>query len=212
MTALFSAEIHSGDVNLAPLGEHYGDWECCMVRIDNKSKQMSGAWLSQHSAGQMFYQNDLKAFQRVNGNQIVVYSSRNGHAVYSGRGGNYTEHRSYGLGALGTGLEFDLRNDTADGGHELNCGQKYDIISADWLNYKEPNWVNYYNRWGPEGSTTHMSADTVANIFKAAFGWLSIIAFPTLQIIGGVVLSFFVKDDVNGPVGPKTKSTWHGAY
>jgi hypothetical protein len=211
---VFDTIAHSGDPNLAPLGEHFGDWECCMIRIDNSSKQMIGAWLSQHSSGQMFSPADLGQFQRVNGQQIVVYSSRNGHAVYAHPGSNYTEHRKYPDPGIPAGIEFFLRNDAADGGRSLDCAKNYQIISADWLGstFPEPQWVNYPYRWGPEGAVTHMNPGTVSDILYSALGWLSYLASPIIQVIAGYILSVFVKDDVNGPAGPKTKSTWTGGY
>ena len=210
---LFDTIVHSGDPNLAPMGEHYGDWECCMIRIDNGSKAMIGAWLSQHSGGQMFNPSQLGQFKRT-GQQINIYSSRNGHAVYAQTGGNYTEHRKYPDPAIPAGIEFFLRNDTADGGKSLDCGKNYQIVSADWLGsaFPEPQWLNYPYRWGPEGATTHMSPSTVADILKAALGWLGTFAAPILQVIAGYILSIFVTDDVNGPEGPKRKSTWTGGY
>jgi hypothetical protein len=184
-----------------------------MIRIDNGSKAMIGAWLSQHSGGQMFNPSQLGQFKRT-GQQINIYSSRNGHAVYAQTGGNYTEHRKYPDPAIPAGIEFFLRNDTADGGKSLDCGKNYQIVSADWLGsaFPEPQWLNYPYRWGPEGATTHMSPSTVADILKAALGWLGTFAAPILQVIAGYILSIFVTDDVNGPEGPKRKSTWTGGY
>ncbi|MBO9558688.1 MAG: Vps62-related protein [Caulobacter sp.] len=209
---VFDTIVHSGDPDLSPMGEHYGDWECCMVRIDNQEKTLIGAWLSQHSSGQMFGFNDLSQFQRTN-KQINVYSSRNGHAVYAGVGSNYSEHRKYPSSGIPAGLEFFLRNDTADGGDSLDCAQKYEIIAADWLGVTEPPWVNYPYRWGPEGATTHLNPSTVADILYAALGWLgTVVAGPIVQVVAGYILSIFVTDDVNGPEGPKTKSTWTGGY
>lgn len=209
---LFDTIAHSGDPSLAPMGEHYGDWECCMVRIDNHEKTLIGAWLSQHSAGQMFSFDDLKQFRRTN-KQINVYASRNGHAVYAQTGANYTEHRKYPESGIPAGVEFDLRNDTADGGESLDCAKAYQIVSAEWLRITEPQWLAYPYRWGPEGATTHMNPKTVSDILYAALGWLSL-AVPAriVTVLAGYILSIFVKDDVNGPSGPKTKSTWTGGY
>lgn len=208
----FDTIVHSGDPSLAPMGEHYGDWECCMVRIDNREKTLIGAWLSQHSSGQMFSFDDLKQFRRTN-DQINVYSSRNGHAVYAQTGVNYTEHRKYPSSGIPAGIEFDLRNDTADGGQALNCSKAYQLISAEWLGVTEPHWVDYPYRWGPEGATTHMNPRTVADILYAALGWLGrVVPSPIVTVLAGYILSIFVRDDVNGPEGPKTKSSWRGQY
>jgi hypothetical protein len=207
--------VHTGNVDLAPLGEHFGDWECCMVRIDNNTKQPIGIWLSQHSSGQYFNASELNQFARVNGQQFVVYASRNGHAVYPQPGSNYTEHYKIPPGGIPAALEFFLRNDTAAGGQSLDCGKLYEIVSADWL---EPQiapaqWLRYPYRWGPEGTTTHMSPGTVSNILNAGIGPLGILV-PGFVVVemAGLLLPLFVKDDVNGPSGPKQKSTWVGEY
>jgi len=57
-----------------------------------------------------------------------------------------------------------------------------------------------------------MNPGTVSDILYSALGWLSYLASPIIQVIAGYILSVFVKDDVNGPAGPKTKSTWTGGY
>ncbi|MBS7422608.1 MULTISPECIES: Vps62-related protein [Pseudomonas syringae group] len=208
----FDTIAHSGDPTLAPLGEHYGDWECCMIRIDNQEKTLIGAWLSQHSGGQMFGLTELNQFQLTN-QQINVYSSLNGHAVYAEAGSNYSEHRKYPDPGVPVGVEFFLRNDTQTGGGNLDCSQKYEIVSADWLGVSEPQWLNYPYRWGPEGAVTHLSPKAVTNILYAALGWLSYAVTPRIMaVLAGFILAIFVKDDVNGPEGPKTKSTWTGNY
>jgi hypothetical protein len=210
----FDSIVHSGNPNLAPLGEHFGDWECCMIRVDNSSKQMIRAWLSQHSSGQTFESADLHQFQRVNGQQIVVYSSLNGHAVYAHPGSNYSEHRKYPDPGIPAGIEFFLRNDTADGGRSLDCAKNYQIISAEWLgsDFPEPQWVNYPYRWGPEGTVIHMNPNTVSEVLYSVLGWLSILPNSSIKVIASYILWVFVRDDVNGPDGPKYKSTWTGGY
>jgi hypothetical protein len=207
--------VHTGDVDLAPLGEHFGDWECCMVRIDNNTKQPIGVWLSQHSSGQYFNESELNQFTRVNGQQFVVYASRNGHAVYVQPGSNYTEHYKIPPGGIPAALEFFLRNDTADGGLSLDCGKVYEIVSADWLQPPVPQaqWLQYPYRWGPEATTTHMSPSTVSRILNAGLGPLGILVPGYIDLeMAGLILPFFVTDDLNGPDGPTLKSTWNGGY
>jgi hypothetical protein len=210
---VFDTIAHTGDPGLAPMGEHYGDWECCMVRIDNTSKQMIGAWLSQHADGQMLRGPELNQLARVNGQQIVLYSSLNGHALYPSVGSNYTEKHKYPDPAIPAGIELFLRNDTADGGATLNCGTAYQVISAEWLGnaYPVPNWVEYPYRWGPEGTTTHLTPSAVSDILEAALGWLS--AFTAaLPVMSEYLLSIYATDDLNGPSAPKTQGTWTGTY
>ena len=90
--------IHSADFDLKPLGAHFGDWECTMVRIDNATRKPISVWLSQHKNGEFFGPKKMGAFNRV-GDQIIVYSSYNGHAMYSSTGTN--PNNDYSVGGIG---------------------------------------------------------------------------------------------------------------
>jgi len=216
----FDTTQDTRDIDLSPLGEHWGDWECCTIRIDNASKQMIGARLSQHSGDQFFSLAQLNGFKRSN-QQIIVYASRNGHALYPGVDTNYSEHikQPDGPGAVlsPAGVEFYLRNDTGDG-QIFNCAQSYEIVSADWLpaQFPEKRWVNYLYRWGPEGTSTNLRPDTAIQILKAALGpWEGILAVLSAggtsfaEAFAALVLPSYVKDDLNGAGAPKTKDTWN---
>ena len=215
---VFDTIVHTGEVNLAPLGEHFGDWECVVIRIDNDTKEMTNIWLSQHSGGQWFDQQQISSsFRMAQGTHPIVYSSLNGHANYPSADSNYTEHYKIPPVGIPAGVEFFLRNDTADAGKTLDCSQKYQIISVDWLKgadaYPVPAWVTYPFRWGPEGTSTHISTNAVRDIIKAAAGPLApFLPESLLLLLAAEILPFFVKDDVNGPGAPIKKSTWTGGY
>jgi len=208
----FDKIVHSSDVDLAPLGEHYGDWECCVLRIDNTTKRLVGAYLTQHGSRQYFDESQLGQFERGNDQQIVVYSSRNGHALYAEQGPNITEHHRVPKRAWPVGIEFSLRNDTAAGGHWIDCSKNYEIVSAGWTGISTAQWLNYPYRWGPEGTKTDLRADIVANILHAAFGRLSIVmpSRAILRIARPSLPSY--RDDLNGPYGPMQKDAWKGQY
>jgi Vacuolar protein sorting-associated protein 62 len=214
---VFDQVVNHGDAGLAPLGEHYGDWECCMIRVDNSSKTMFGAWLSQHAAGRLYLATQLSEFGRTGGH-IHVHASHNGHANYASDGANHSEHLKLPdvspAWLVPAAIEFDLRNETADGGPTLACAERYEIVSADWLGgaFPEPRWLDYPYRWGPEGTTTHMSPTTVYNILSAALGWIAALFAAPAMLLAGYILAYFVTDDLNGPTGPKMKSAWKGAY
>lgn len=215
---VFDTIVKSGDVNLAPMGEHYGDWECVMLRIDNDSKQLVAIWLSQHSDGRMVLQEDIShTFRMERDTHPIVYSSRNGHANHPSADTNYTEHHKVPPVGIPAGIEFYLANNTADGGKVFDCSQKYQVVSADWLSgaeaYEVPKWVEYPYRWGPEGTTTHMSSQTVRDIMNAAAGPLApFLPGALLLELAGLILPSFVKDDVNGPSAPAKQRTWVGQY
>jgi hypothetical protein len=206
---------HSGDPTLSPLGAHYGDWECCVLRIDNDSKQLIGVYLTQHADGQYFNQSELGSFQRV-GEQIVIYASQNGHARYPNASANYTEYHKEPSSGMPAGIEFELRNDTADGGQSLDCSRHYEVVAADVIpGFHNATWVDYGYRWGPEGAVSHMKPGTLVAILEAAFGpYINIWGFPlwVLGTLADQVAPAFIADDLNGPESPRKKSTWRGEY
>jgi Vacuolar protein sorting-associated protein 62 len=132
-------------------GEHTGDWENVVLRVNNSSKALTAVYLSQHNSGE--WVTDLNSFTRQNG-RIVVYASRNGHASYKGTGSNPTEEKNLAAPWPFSGDIFDfyLINDCADGGLSLDCAAHYRLVSADYLGAEkpdEPRWLNYPYRWGP---------------------------------------------------------------
>ena len=209
--------VNQGDVDLHPLGEHFGDWEYVVVRIDNTSKKMTHIGLSQHGAGHFFNDTQFSAFQ-FEGTHPIVYSSLNGHANYASIGNNLMADYKIPPVAIPGGIEFWLHNDTATGGPVLDCSKNYQVVMADWLTgdeaYQVPAWVNYDQRWGPEGTITHMSPDTVGNIIIAALGKAGVVVDGTIVqlLVGDVILPFFIKSNVNGSAAPLTQSSWSGNY
>ena len=51
----------------------------------------------------------------------------------------------------------------------------------------------------------------VIKILKAGLGWITF-ALGVLPIFADYIVSIFVKDDFNGPYGPKQKTFWEGDY
>jgi hypothetical protein len=160
-TARFSSLVlgkvkHQADINLAPLGEHWADWEYAAIRVDNTSKEMIGIMLSEHGGNNFFDKAAVeKQFKMVNGSHPLIYSSLNGHANFPSVGLNFSAHHQV-LGEP-AGLDFNIVNSTADGGLQLDCSTKYQVVNAPWLTgtpgaYDIPAWVNYASRWGPEVS------------------------------------------------------------
>jgi hypothetical protein len=201
-------EASRGSADLAPLGEHYGDWEYVSLRISHIGKELMSVFFSQHGGGQRLNNADLEHHNK----QVVVYASRNGHANYPHASENFSEYRKLPIG-LGTYVEFMLRNDTARG-VALDCSKRYEIISADSIEPKspEPAWLNYPYRWGPVSSTTSMSSDSIRALLRAALGVVAVVLeFTLLSQLAQLLLPMFVKDDRNGPVGPKQHAgSWNG--
>ena len=205
---VFDTTVHSGNPSLAPLGEHEGDWEHVTIRISNTSRKPEQVYFSQHAGGIWV---DIANVRR-DGDQIVVYSSLNGHASYPSVGVNYSEHRKYNAAYL-TALEFFLRNDT-DAGPVLDCGRQYELVSADYLGADkpaEPVWLNYLGRWGAS-SEQHLTVKAVQDIIVAAFGpILGFVLNTTIAVeLAQLLLSLFVTEDQDGPSAPKAKGSWAG--
>ncbi|EXJ65879.1 uncharacterized protein A1O5_10855 [Cladophialophora psammophila CBS 110553] len=202
----------SGDINVAPLGEHVGDWEMCMVRVDNSTLKIISIWLSQHAKGQFFTGDQIDRAFKFQGTQPIIFSSRNGHANFAHAGSNPTESKK--IGGIPAGFDFFVRNDTATSDHKLDCSKKYELISADWVGVKPPAWMTYPFRWGPEGTSTHLSPSAVADIVRAAAGdeLSEFLPLAAGTILAGEILPHFVKSDINGPTSPSRHGSWMGIY
>ncbi len=202
--------VHSGKANLAPLGEHEGDWEHITLRIDHANFDVDQVYLSQHSGGVWLSPEKLER----KGEKFVIYSSKNGHASYGSIGKNYTEKRRYPVpGTLLGSIQFALINETKKG-VSVDCSKTYELISADFLEKDkptEPKWVNFLNRWGKIESA-HLTEKAISEILAAALGPIlgSILSHSILGKIAGSLLTEYVKRGKYGPTGPKAKGSWDG--
>jgi len=194
-----------------PLGEHYGDWECCMIRIDNATRRPVAAWLSQHESGTFYAESQLSKFH-WSGQQIVAYSSRNGHAGYPGAGDYPTHNYSAFIPPVGRVGGY-LRNDTADGGKSLNCAASSEIIATDWLGalVPEPRWLLYPYRWGPKKDLTTAE---VEEILKENLRKTSVPAAIVSTLAWAIAEAIKVNSaDLSGPEGPRYKyEDWRRQY
>jgi hypothetical protein len=215
---VFNRIINTGTVDLAPLGEHVGDWEYVTIRIENATKDMIGIILSAHGKAISYNKkSDIQAnFQFQDATHPVVYSSRNGHANFSKVGANYAEQRRV-LG-VPVGLEFNLLNTTADGGKSLDCSQRYEIVASNFLSGSDaistPRFILYPYRWGPEGTAVHWSAKTLGDFIKAALGSnvSPLVLDNAIVLLASTLLQVVVRADINGAAAPATQSPWMGNY
>lgn len=203
-TLHLSNPVQSNDVSLAPLGEHWVDWEQTTVRIKISTRQVLGVFLSQHGEGDWI--TDLTKFQRKN-DQFIVYASRNGHALYAQPGANPTNSFDAKL------ISFYLRNDTADHGTSFDSASKLDLVAAEFLpDFTEPRWLHFPYRYGL-GTGSHLTVQTVQQILKAALSgpltWvLDLLTGGALSALAETILPAFQFDDTNGVYGPQTQSYW----
>ncbi len=181
---------------------------------------MIGIMLSKHGRNNFFDKATVeKQFKFVNRTHLVIYSSLNGHANFPGVGPNFsTYHQVLGVP---TGLDFNIINLIADGGLQLDCSTKHQVVAADWLTgtpdaYNIPVWVGYASRWGPEGTTIHMKIKTLSDFIKAAISpkdfFEVLVLEDPITFLASELLYVFVKADINGAAAPATQAPWSSHY
>lgn len=173
--------LPSFDVDLAPFGEHTGDWEHVTLRVDDATGTLQSIYLSQHSGGE-WVTNPMKDME-FEGGRPVVYASRNGHAAYRTASMNLSETGS------SAGTDYGLRNDTGKGSR-LDCAASFRIVADN----EAP--LTFSGRWGPMIDNSPFVSDVVAKI-------------PVIgQTIADSTLA--QERISNGPTSPATKSAWTG--
>jgi len=214
---LYGHQVRTSVADAAPIGEHYGDWELVVLRVDHATEKVIGVYLSQHGGGKWYGADQVQSLERFR-DSIIIYPSRNGHANYPHVGENPTERVTViprGTGTFFTdalGFDFYLKNDTDhDTGPNpkiLDCSQYFEIIS--FYDELEPNWINYKGRWGPQ-SILHLDYNFVQNVLKSLFGEVLGSIFTSSvsgKIIIDGILSQINVGDKNGPIGPKEHGEW----
>ncbi|GLJ49187.1 hypothetical protein SUGI_1037970 [Cryptomeria japonica] len=193
-----SITVKVGALNL-PLkyGEHVGDWEHFTLRISNFTGELWKIYFSQHSGGQWINAADL---ERIEGNRIVVYASKGGHATFP-HAGNFLE----GDRKLGVGI----RNDAARSKYFLDISRKYQIVAAEYLEaigsneiITEPPWLQYMREWGPKivyNSRTELNRVIRLLPSKLRSTIENLLNNMPKELSGG-----------QGPTGPKAKDNWDG--
>ncbi|RZC76123.1 hypothetical protein C5167_000278 [Papaver somniferum] len=183
------AKIKFINVNLGRIGEHVGDWEHLTLRISNFSGELHSVYFSEHSKGIWVNSPELE-FQ--DGNKPVAYSSLHGHAFYP----------KPGLVVQGNG-GIGIRNDTAKSKTVMNTGERYEIVSAEYLGtIVEPPWLNYAREWGPK--IEYDIARELKGIGRFLPGKLKDAFYRIMKGLPNEVLG------QEGPTGPKMKSSWNG--
>ncbi len=212
-TLAFGQTLWASNTSAEPIGEHEGDWEHVTIRISNFSHQPEAMYLSQHGGGVWKSWSELS----FSGTQPNIYSSINGHASYSGIGSNYTEHHKIPNSNWSPqAIEFFLVNETKEGGKALNCGQKYQIVNADYLGSsapEQPSWVNFWGRWGKSKKASFTAGEIAKIILKNAPQLIATLG-PTVTALVGVLVPLILPhidvEDQDGPSAPISKGNWNG--
>lgn len=222
-----TASAHAGKlgedhIDLAPLGEHEGDWEHATLVFANGDRSLKGIYLSQHDSGALVGADQLTRDDQTG--RPKLYPSRNGHAVYQSAGTNASN--SFSQGAL---FDFELRNDT-DEGLRIDSGEpgRFSLVSAPFLadsRPQEPAWLDVAYRWGKCFDFTSDDFErTFRSIMSAFLPVASLIPivnvlYPLLMAAGPAIGGKIVADKNSlggeghsgGPTGPKQKGNWFGS-
>jgi hypothetical protein len=209
-------------IDLAPLGEHEGDWEHATLIFNNADRSLKGIFVSQHAEGAMVAADQLGRDEQTG--RPKLYASRNGHAIYPAAGTN--EANGFSQGSL---VSFALRNDTDDG-LRIDSGEagRLSLVSAQFLTDSrpaEPPWLEIPYRWGrcidftaEDFKKTFSSIMTSALPIAALVPLVNVI-YPILMAVGPSIAGQYVADHDSlrdeghsgGPTGPKQKGNWFGA-
>lgn len=158
--------------NLAPMGEHTGDWETVIVRIKNSDNSVEGVFLSHH--GKFPYHTDVE----YTGDHPIAYSSLNGHGNYH-RSGKNKDHLVDGDGWF----DVDLLN-LCNTGIPFNAYEKSDIIAIDGQMMDDSlAWIGFDGRWGPVNNHW-VKPGTISSLIWDTF-------LVTISIISGVLCAIF---------------------
>ena len=163
----FKLTVASRDtyIDLTPLGEHEGDWEHTLIRVDNNTLQPVQAYMSAHNGGSWIDLNELGQDPATGRREI--YMSYHGHASYPSQGDNLSNTYTQGV-VFAVGLA-----NRCNAGLKLNLGDKdrVALISAGFLGADapaEPMWLQLPWRWGryfdhPLGFGSHSRARRCAS-------------------------------------------------
>lgn len=194
-----------------PFGEHYGDWECCMLRVENRTRNLVSMWLSQHSSGETLNKFEIAKLERLD-DAPVVYASNNGHAVFPHTGNNITNLINKSLGPFA--IDAGLYNVTGKGGLTLDCRTRFELVATSGFLHDVPQarWLAYPYRWGPTGGRPYDLSKLYDRIMDKLpglnkIGYVEDLVQTLVHVIGQVV-----GDNVDGPEGPAQKDQWKGIY
>jgi hypothetical protein len=187
-------EIHDEVSSLAPLGEHYGDWEAVILRFDSTNDELLGAFMSAHGVYTWY---PIQALEFENGH-VLAFSSENGHAIYNAADQHrfddrvvheYAGWRNQCIGGelfgncigfrtdVGVGtLDVDLLNTTGRG-QSFNAFQNYQLVAVDGIPVAGEEWVDLDIRWGQQrsGGAADISQAQFQQIMEDQLGFITLV-------------------------------------
>lgn len=201
--------------DLSPLGTHEGDWEHCLIRIDNDSLQPTRFYLSAHDGGAWHALKDMP--KDMESGHTELYVSRHGHALYNEVGDNLF-HESGGGSAI---YHIGLVNH-CEKGSSINLWEdgKTELIAADFLpqgELTEPLWLRFPWRWG---RYKVFSQDEISGMVSHILSFLgdNPVSKPIKKAISDLIADKILESGKlgsesysAGPGAPKYKSNWYGS-
>ncbi|XP_068642898.1 hypothetical protein At1g04090 [Aristolochia californica] len=185
------AKVGVLNISLGKIGEHVGDWEHVTLRVSNFTGELWKVYLSEHSRGAWV---DASGLEFEGGNKVVAYSSLHGHAFYPKPGLVLQGSEKAGIG---------IRNDAAKGKERMECGARFSVVAAEYLDaIVGPPWLNYARVWGPK--ITYDTAAEIRKVEKLLPGKLKTSVENLVKSLPTELLG------EEGPTGPKMKNNWNG--
>lgn len=215
-----------GTFSIPPAGEHEGDWEEIVVRVDRSGK-IQKVYCSQHSGGEWYNQASKPGahdgYTLQNGHP-VIYSALNGHPSFPWIGDFPTKDSS------GTQIGFSVEEGpvSASGGllNQTGQGARWDCFQPDHhklLAVDTPDFTYSSNTWWlpfrgrvgalqPSiGDTEQEAAERLAqNLGKlVGLGIVHALLVPlALLIVQALIVAAPYLDNPRGPTSLITKDDW----
>lgn len=213
--------------DLAPFGEHYGDWEGIILRVKNEDKSLIGVRKFAHGKVETFEGTEIREKISFEAGRPVFFASRNGHATYTSEGENPTERTElWGKTDVGVGelrpCEIYFRNIT-NKGKSIDLSSKYSLIAVDFdPSIVPPQWLEFAGRWGQVNDSqgaantallpVYLGLEALATVvspFKKDFGRRLVQAKEDLQKAAKEYLPEVLPA---GPRGPKIQRHWESNW
>ena len=215
--ATFRADIEIGSIKhnllvpIPPFGDHQGDWEHAIVRLDDNFSFI-GLYTAEHGWGTW---NAAGSFQTGSDGRPIIYSAVNSHASYVGTG-VFTIKDPISIGFTGLKFQMGLADQT-DKGTLWDClanGCGAQIVSVTLPGVPDPaaEWTCFTGHFGsPTDQTSQINAATHI-IWEAIKDLTMHLADPYKSKIEDTIKSI-LSDSAStmlpgGPASPNMQKDW----
>lgn len=223
------AKISINDVSLEldlnPIGDHQGDWEHILVRVDAEGK-IRRVYCSQHDGGTWY---DVSGRPGPNVVQLtpdghpIVYSALNGHPSFPQPGEYVTQKDGKPLGfsvsEAGITVKAEIVNLVAAGPvwdcHKTGALQLVAVNVPGVSTFAEPWWLNFRGRCGVVSPNLNDVAEIVAqNFYDKVNPKFPLIPGFVIKALGHLFAQAITRigekiENFDGPTAPKEKDGWY---